>query len=189
MNQHEENSPSYDSTFKIITAGDHGVGKTCFIGRFVEGRFGIFCTPRGPSFKSCDMKRGAGLYRLFLVDVCKVECRHDILTNSFFGVANGALLMFDTTRLSSFVSIARYCNEWLKDAPVTRCYMLIGTKCDLVSERVVEAAEAETLAAKWGLKYTEVSAKGWNRWNICKMNIELPEYLHGHQQKSLTAIL
>jgi hypothetical protein len=45
--------------------------------------------------------------------------------------------------------------------------VLVGNKCDLVDERVVQTSEGQELAKKWGASFYETSAK------TCLNNVEV----------------
>jgi GTPase SAR1 family protein len=46
-----------------------------------------------------------------------------------------------------------------KNAPEGTKVVLVGNKCDLIQQRIVDSAEARTFAEKNNLKYVETSAK------------------------------
>ncbi len=72
----------------------------------------------------------------------------------------GGLLLFDITNRRSFQNV----HEWLEEArshvqPHSIVFLLVGHKCDLEQQRQVSQQEAEKLAAAYGMRYVETSAR------------------------------
>lgn len=66
-------------------------------------------------------------------------------------------IVFDISDATSFNSVP----QWLERARSLQAnvpVVLLGNKCDLEQQRVIDAAEAATFAAQHGLSYFEVSA-------------------------------
>ncbi|XP_009997727.1 PREDICTED: ras-related protein Rab-39A [Chaetura pelagica] len=82
------------------------------------------------------------------------------ITRSYYRNSVGGLLVFDITSRRSFEHV----KDWLEEAkmhvqPFQIVFLLVGHKCDLVSQREVTREEAEKLSADCGMKYIETSAK------------------------------
>lgn len=60
--------------------------------------------------------------------------------------------------------------------------VLIGSKCDLESSRVVEASEGKELAQKWGCPFFETSAK--TEANVQEVFTELVRIVKASKQGS-----
>ncbi|MGQ4875846.1 MAG: Rab family GTPase [Promethearchaeia archaeon] len=116
--------------FKILTAGEGGVGKTTMLYRYLEGHF------------SSETKLTVGVeFFVKEIEIDEIECalqlwdfggqdRFRFLLESYTLGAQGAFLMFDLTRFFTTKTLA----EWIKilrthnpDLPV----LLVGTKNDL----------------------------------------------------------
>ncbi len=72
----------------------------------------------------------------------------------------GGLLLFDITNRRSFQNV----HEWLEEGrshvqPHSIVFLLVGHKCDLEPQRQVSRQEAEKLAAAYGMRYVETSAR------------------------------
>lgn len=70
------------------------------------------------------------------------------------------MILFDVTKRLTFENL----ENWLEESKLHLeqdkvCYLLIGHKCDLDSERVVSAREAKQYAEFHDLNYIETSAK------------------------------
>jgi GTPase KRas len=74
--------------------------------------------------------------------------------------ADGCLLVFSVTDQKSFDELEMTRRSVLRahdtdDFPT----VLVGTKCDLTSDRVISADKAKALASSWCCQYIETSAK------------------------------
>ncbi len=135
-------------TFKIIAAGDGGVGKTTLLRRFIENRFyfdtimtigvEIFHKPITPSPNA--------LVDLQLWDFGGEE-QFRFFQSSFVKGASGALLMFDLTMAKSF----RNLGEWLKilrsETP-SLPILLLGSKLDLTEKILIHDEDVADLMKK-----------------------------------------
>ncbi|OUC39758.1 Ras family protein [Trichinella nativa] len=139
-----------DRVFKVVVAGDSGVGKTCFLDRLCNNRFnpGIRSTI-GIDFHMKILKVEDQLIALQLWDTAGQE-RFRSITKQYFRKADAVILMFDLVSVSSFTSV----REWItgiRAAVEEDCVVcIIGNKTDLVQEG--KQADGESL-------YFETSAK------------------------------
>jgi len=130
---------SSDLSFKIITIGDSGVGKTAIIRRFVFNTFelnNLSTIGVNFSFKDTILKNGKSV-KLKLIDTAGEE-KYKSLSKSYFRNTDGVLFVFAINDLDSFQNIT----EWIKlfndnnsgkDLPK----YLIGNKDDLEENRAV----------------------------------------------------
>ncbi|XP_005290021.1 ras-related protein Rab-39A [Chrysemys picta bellii] len=149
--------------FRLIVLGDSTVGKSCLLHRFTEGRFPgpLHCDPTvGVDFFSrlVEIEPGKRV-KLQLWDTAGQE-RFRSITRSYYRNSVGGLLVFDITNRRSFEHV----KDWLEEAkmhvqPFQIVFLLVGHKCDLVSQRQVTREEAEKLSSTRGMKYIETSAK------------------------------
>ena len=149
----------YDVCVKSIIIGDSGVGKSSLLYRYAEQDWNPhYIATIGVDFKVLTFERNNEVVKLQLWDTAGQE-RFRTITHSYYRGAHGVMVVFDVTDMESFENVA----SWLHDverfgtdgAPV----VLIGNKCDCVSERVVPHEMAVALAEKVGCKYVEASAK------------------------------
>lgn len=87
-----------------------------------------------------------------------MACRS--ITRAYYRNSVGGLLLFDITNRRSFQNV----HEWLEETkvhvqPYQIVFVLVGHKCDLDTQRQVTRHEAEKLAAAYGMKYIETSAR------------------------------
>mmetsp|Transcript_4724 Transcript_4724/g.15471 ORF Transcript_4724/g.15471 Transcript_4724/m.15471 type:complete len:132 (-) Transcript_4724:495-890(-) len=71
----------------------------------------------------------------------------------------GIFLIYDVNNLKSLQNIRQWVRNIEGNAPQTINKILIGNKCDVESARQVPRADGEKLAAEYGLKFFETSAR------------------------------
>ncbi|XP_057560958.1 ras-related protein Rab-43 isoform X3 [Hippopotamus amphibius kiboko] len=99
------------------------------------------------------------LLRLQIWDTAGQE-RFRTITQSYYRSANGAILAYDITKRSSFVSVPHWIEDVRKYAGSSIVQLLIGNKSDLGELREVPLAEAQSLAEHYDILCAlETSAK------------------------------
>ncbi|CAF1631249.1 unnamed protein product [Adineta ricciae] len=150
---------------KFLAIGDSGVGKTCLLNQYVDGKFtkqlgttvGIDIRNKTIPYKS---NRTSKFYtiQLQLWDTAGQE-RYRSLTTSFFRDAMGFFLVFDVTNETSFLNVRNWIGEIQANAYSESVDMiLVGNKCDLESERIITKARALEFARQHNVDYIETSA-------------------------------
>lgn len=71
--------------------------------------------------------------------------RFRTITQSYYRSANGVIIVYDITKRSSFLSIARWVEEVRRYSGSSVLVALVGNKADLESLREVEFEEAEAM--------------------------------------------
>jgi len=145
--------------FKIIMAGDGGVGKTTLLYRYVKGRFLTDTKATlGVDFFWKEFNTPDRQIDLQLWDFGGQQVFRHILKNYASG-ANGALLLIDLTNKSSLDQIDEWvdiCREKDPKLPI----IFLGSKLDLTDLIVVEDKDALFFKEKYGfLEYLKVSSK------------------------------
>ncbi|MFW9822584.1 MAG: Rab family GTPase [Candidatus Thorarchaeota archaeon] len=149
------------STFKIIVAGDGGVGKTTLLHRYIENRF----------YFDTKMTIGVEIFNKIITfekgSYCSLQIwdfsgqeRFRFLLDSFVMGAKGALVLFDLTknprlleRIDDWVNLIQKQN---KDTPM----VLVGTKADLEDKIIVgEEAISNLMARHNFLQFFTISSK------------------------------
>jgi len=173
---------SYEKVFKLIIAGDGGVGKTSLTQKFITG---IFKTDTritiGVEFFIKDLNiDGMGTVRLQIWDFGGEE-RFRFLLPTYVKGASGILFMFSITDM---LTLSHF-DDWL---PILRNYdpnipiMLVGSKLDLKHVRRVPQHEGIDIARSRGCKgYVEVSAK--ESLNVEESFESLAKLMWQHQQE------
>eukprot|EP00002_Diphylleia_rotans_P038957 TRINITY_DN8926_c0_g1_i7.p1 TRINITY_DN8926_c0_g1~~TRINITY_DN8926_c0_g1_i7.p1 ORF type:complete len:177 (-),score=33.57 TRINITY_DN8926_c0_g1_i7:629-1159(-) len=152
-----------DYVFKIVLIGDSGVGKSCLLSRLTDQSFSEgFLSTIGVDLKIKTVERSGKIIKLQMWDTAGQE-RFRCITQSYFRGAQGILLCFDLTNRSSFVSARRWHDDVMATGPKNLNWLLVGTKTDLSSSRVVTKEEGQNLADEFGIPYMEVSSKSQDK--------------------------
>jgi len=120
--------------FKIIVAGDGGVGKTTLLYRYVDGTFKPDTSMTiGIQFHQKIIKIGDNITcELLLWDLGGQDHFRDILKR-FVAGSHGALLMYDLTRVITMLNLDQWI-ELLNDAEPDIPIILVGGKSDLLKK-------------------------------------------------------
>lgn len=155
---------------KIISMGDAGVGKSCVIKRFCEGRFvskyiatiGIdygvkrvpvpMVSPEGNAIVNKDAK-------VNFWDLAGGSEYYEV-RNEFYKDAQGALLIFDVGQRASFDALQSWLHEAVKHGAVLGelSVVVCGNKAEGRARAVTED-EGKKWAAGHGFSYFDLSAK------------------------------
>jgi small GTP-binding protein len=149
----------FDFSLKLVVVGDSGVGKSCFLGRFVHDTYEPEAQPTlGVEFLTKVVSTATHSIQLQMWDTAGQELFRSV-TRGYYRGSAAALLVFDLTSRDSFENI----KKWLQDVhDVARndvVTLLIGNKSDLVDGRQVTFDEAQSFANFNSMQYFETSAK------------------------------
>lgn len=152
---------SYDYLFKFITVGDTGVGKTCFVDRFVNNKFNpIQVETIGVDFRSNMVTLDDNtVIKSHIWDTAGQEKFACIISSYYNGIA-GAIIVFDVGKRESWENVEFWRKEIMKHRsskdPIV--ILLVGNKTDSM-ERMVSCEVAEAYARQHNLLYAEASCK------------------------------
>ena len=146
------------NTFKILTIGESGVGKTCILRRFVENKFfKTHLATIGIDFRTKARKVYGKDIKLKIWDTAGQERYHNI-TNQIFKGSDGIILVFDVTEDNSFSKIQDWIEQVKSNVSQKEISLiLIGNKCD-IEERVISKEKGKELAKILNIDYYETSA-------------------------------
>ena len=82
----------------------------------------------------------------------------DTITKSYYRNTCGVVIVFDLTSSESFYSIPKWITNIENNCDSTVEVILIGNKCDLRDDIVVEQHEIDKMCEKYGIRYFETSA-------------------------------
>lgn len=148
----------FDVTFKILTIGESGVGKTCLLLRYTDNKFvKHHLTTIGIDFKSKIINHWDKSIKLKIWDTAGQE-RFRNITQQYYKGADGIVLVYDVTDRASFEKVS----DWMKQiGQYTQTdkigLVLLGNKID-VEPREVSNEEGNMLAKNFNIKYFETSA-------------------------------
>jgi small GTP-binding protein len=159
---------------KICLLGEANVGKTSLVYRFIEDKFrGNYKSTLGVNLLKKDMKiKEFGDVSAQIWDLGGQESFRS-LRKLYLEGANGALVIYDCTKRSSFEKL----EDWIldfKDARGDEPLILIGNKTDLTDTIKVQESEGLELAKSYNMEFILTSAKtGSNVENAFKEIINI----------------
>jgi Ras-related protein Rab-11A len=145
--------------YKLVVAGEGGVGKTTLIIRYCEGIFKHDTrTTVGVGFASKEVQLHGESIKLQIWDFGGEE-RFRFILPAYCKGANAAVLAFDSTRYQSVKNLPEWVDIIRKNAgdiPI----VLVGTKVDLKDQRTVKSEDGDEFSKKNRLQgYFDVSSK------------------------------
>jgi len=156
----------YDHLFKLLLIGDSGVGKSSLLLRFSDNTFSdSFIATIGVDFKIKTMDINGSQVKLQIWDTAGQE-RFRTITSSYYRGAHGIIVVYDVTNPDSFQNVRKWLQEINRYASENVQKILVGNKCDLVSERKVSYEDAKELADELSVMFLETSAKNATNVNI-----------------------
>jgi small GTP-binding protein len=128
--------------FKICLVGEHEVGKTCLIKRYVFNEFsdsylktiGTRVTKKQMMVKHPDIKENIPVH-LMIWDIVGRKGIRGLLQQAYFVGAQGILAVCDNTREDTLSGL----DEWIKGVPDTGREIptvFLGNKCDLEEQHI-----------------------------------------------------
>lgn len=149
---------------KVVMIGAGGSGKTALVNRFLTHKFSEeYIVTIGSQFavKTVELETANGrnvVVKLLVWDLAGQQ-RFDFIRGSYYRGSKGALLVFDTTRKSTWLELPKWIKE-IEDALGERIpIILIANKVDLAEHRIVTREMAEQFVREHNLAgYLETSA-------------------------------
>lgn len=168
----EPNTKEYKYMFKVITIGDSAVGKSNFIGRFIDDVFAFNTVSTiGISFKEKTVNYESEVVKIQIWDTAGQE-RFRSLTTNYFRNTHGVILMYDITNRPSFDNISSWFSTLSESVDIGNVpVILVGSKSDLKHLRAVPTEEGKQLANIIGCSFLETSAL--NSSNVTEIFTEL----------------
>jgi small GTP-binding protein len=147
-----------DLSVKSVIIGDSGVGKTCFLTRFIQSTFNSASQPTlGVEFMSKILETPKRRIELQLWDTAGQELFRSV-TRGYYRNAAIAYVLFDLTNERSYTSLERWLTDVREIAEKDVIIVIIGNKADLAEAREVRTSDAEAFAAANHASYFETSA-------------------------------
>jgi small GTP-binding protein len=145
-------------TFKILTIGESGVGKTCILRRFVENKFlKNHLATIGIDFKTKTLTINNQEIKLKIWDTAGQERFRNITTQYYKG-ADGIVLVYDVTDEASYEKIKDWMDQILSNTQKEDIgLVLLGNKCDMEPRNVTEE-QGNKMAQELNISYFETSA-------------------------------
>ena len=149
-----------ESTFlKLVLCGDGAVGKTTLLYRYIRGQFHSDTKMTlGVDFMLKEVKKGNHELSLQIWDFAGQEHFRHLLQRYALG-AQGAIIMFDLTRINTLKNLDEWvsiCRKFGPELPI----VLLGGKLDLVENVKVEDDYVLGLKEKFNfIDYIKISSK------------------------------
>ena len=147
--------------YKVVLIGESGVGKTCIINRFNEGKFdpnikisisAQFCR------KKIDLPNGESV-TMDIWDTVGQETFRSI-TQIFYAHAKVAIIVYDVTNKKTFDEVKNYWYKKIQEIEDKDIIIaLVGNKYDLYEKRQVSNEEGEEYAKSIKAIFASTSAK------------------------------
>jgi small GTP-binding protein len=147
-----------DYTFKVLTIGESGVGKTCILLRYTDNKFSKHhLTTIGIDFKTKIINYFNKKIKLYIWDTAGQE-RFRNIAQQYYNGADGIFLVFDVTDRVSFEKVTEWMKQILSYNTKDRVgIILLGNKID-AENRLVSFEEGNNLANEFNITYFETSA-------------------------------
>ncbi|KAJ9458201.1 Ras-like GTP-binding protein YPT1 [Diplonema papillatum] len=150
---------AYDLLMKTVIIGDSGVGKSSLLYRYSDNDWSpIYVATIGVDFKMDMFETQGKIVKLQMWDTAGQE-RFKTICAAYYRGAHSVMLVYDVTNRETFDNVKKWMAEVEHYARPNLPMILVGNKCDRVSDRVVSADEADIFAEKHGMEHVEVSAK------------------------------
>ncbi|KAK2982195.1 hypothetical protein RJ640_024940 [Escallonia rubra] len=148
-----------DYLFKLLLIGDSSVGKSCLLLRFADDSYvDSYISTIGVDFKIRTVEQDGKTVKLQIWDTAGQE-RFRTITSSYYRGAHGIIIVYDVTEMESFNNVKQWLSEIDRYANDSVCKLLVGNKCDLVENKVVDTEMAKAFADELGIPFLETSAK------------------------------
>jgi len=144
---------------KLVVLGSGGVGKSAFVNRFISDRF---LDKYDPTIEDSYRKHVEVDEITCILDILDTAGQEDFISSQdrWINEGVGFILMYSVTSKHSLDDVVKFHEKIMriKDDPKIPI-IVVGNKCDLKSERVVETAEGQEAAEKLKSPFYESSAK------------------------------
>jgi small GTP-binding protein len=144
--------------FKVMICGDYAVGKTSLVRRFSTGTFSHdYKTSIAVSFVNTEVVIEGFRIDLAIWDTAGQE-RFQKIRKEYYKNSNAVIFVYDLTRPETYHHIEERWKPEVDSVILGYTPVLVGTKADLVEQRVVTTRSGEDLANLIGAAYYETSA-------------------------------
>ena len=162
-NNQNQNHPIF---YRIILAGDSGVGKTQIINVFNKKVFQKDHIPTfGIDFQIKTLNIIGKKTNIYCIDTAGSEDFSQNTGKLFIKKANAFIIIYDITSKESFNNLYKYYNIFklslddIEEQYNKKILYIVGNKIDLIMKRLVGENEGRQMANKFAAKFLEVSAK------------------------------
>ena len=168
-----EPESDFDYTIKLLVVGDSSVGKTNFISMFIENKFNqAYMTTSGMDLRTSSIEVKNKKIRVQLWDTAGQE-KYRAITKNLFLKVQGVLVVYDITNENSFTNLKTWVKSIKEECGKSMQMIIVGNKCDLNDQRVIDKQKALEYAEEEKVEYIETSSKTGE--NVQKASSQLCE--------------
>eukprot|EP01102_Stenamoeba_stenopodia_P017483 TRINITY_DN626_c0_g1_i1.p1 TRINITY_DN626_c0_g1~~TRINITY_DN626_c0_g1_i1.p1 ORF type:complete len:204 (-),score=58.35 TRINITY_DN626_c0_g1_i1:189-800(-) len=147
---------------KVVLLGQHDVGKTCLVERYLHGKFKFNVTATvGAAFGAKKVEVNGTSITLGIWDTAGAE-RYESMSRIYYRSARAAIVCYDLTNKVSFNKVRFWVEELLANEKNCDIY-IVGTKLDRILEegeaRAIGEETVQNYAENIGAKVFDTSAK------------------------------
>ena len=154
-----EPESDFDYTIKLLVVGDSSVGKTNFISMFIENKFNqAYMTTSGMDLRTSSIEVKNKKIRVQLWDTAGQE-KYRAITKNLFLKVQGVLVVYDITNENSFTNLKTWVKSIKEECGKSMQMIIVGNKCDLNDQRVIDKQKALEYAEEEKVEYIETSSK------------------------------
>ena|SRR3990167_3716747 len=171
------------ATYKVVIIGGGGVGKSAMTIQLIQNRF---VDEYDPTIEDSFRKQVVVDEEACLLDILDTAGQEDYaaMRDQYIRTGEGFICVYSVTTRSSFEEIIVLREKIQRAKEQEKVPMvLVGNKCDLMTERQVSAAEGMALAKSFDCPFYETSAK--TRLNIEEVFHDVVREIRKLQTKNL----
>jgi Ras-related protein Rab-8A len=144
---------------RLLTLGDSGAGKSSLLLRYTQNEFNVEYMPTiGIDFRLKTVEVKGKTVKVQVWDTAGQE-RFRTITHNYYRGAHGIALVYDITSKASFDNIRKWIADVQSYAESHVNIVLIGNKCDLQDQRVIDTEQGRAVAKEYDIDFYEASAK------------------------------
>ena len=157
-------SENNEINLKILILGDSSVGKTSLLLKYADGYFPtIYVATIGIDYKIKTINVNGVNINLQIWDIAGQE-RFRSISQNFMKGADGIIYVYDITNKTSFDNLRMWIGQSEESAEGFK-KIIVGNKCDLEEERIVQKESLKKFCDEKKLKGLEASAKSGTKVN------------------------
>merc|ERR1712137_1283654 len=119
---------------KVVLLGQHDVGKTCLVDRYLHGKFKYNVTATvGAAFGAKKVEVSGSSITLGIWDTAGAE-RYESMSRIYYRSARAAIVCYDLTNKATFEKVEFWIDELLTNEENCDIY-IVGTKMNLLGEK------------------------------------------------------
>ena len=146
--------------YKILLLGDSYVGKSCILERYIDRTFKeVYLGSIGLDFKNKEMKMKDGKNIKLQIWDAAGNHRFRSITKNYYKGANCIVLIYDVTEERCLYNQKDWIEQIRDEVSDKIPIILVGNKIDKEKQRVVTKEQGKNFAEKYGLLFSECSAK------------------------------